>query len=59
MLAGHAEGSLAETAKNRAWVQLRNRLKEGADVDEADATGATALHWACSTGLEPIVKTKE
>ena len=33
-------------AKEARWDDLRNLLKEGGDVNEAEVDGTTALHWA-------------
>ena len=48
--------SLIEIVVEGNLASLTEALKGGADVNEADATGATALHKAASSGEASIVK---
>ena len=44
--AAGADLRLVDAAKTRDWEAVGTLLREGVDVDTAQADGATALHWA-------------
>ena len=47
---GLAETPVADAAMRRDAVEVRRLLQGGADVNAAQADGATALHWAAYHG---------
>ncbi|PPQ96359.1 hypothetical protein CVT26_005046 [Gymnopilus dilepis] len=49
--AGDKESGLAHV-----MVAIRDLLLRGIDVNARDGHGMTALHWACSLGLHPVVE---
>lgn len=46
MAAGERDARLANAAKEGNWAAIPALLKQGADVNGAQADGTTALHWA-------------
>ena len=55
-----ADGGLADAAKARDWSRVAALMSGGADVNAAQADGATALHWAAywdrADALESLIR---
>jgi uncharacterized protein len=53
---GNKNDSLVGSAKDGRLEDVRNLLKQGADVNARTGKGATALMWACFFGRMDVVK---
>ncbi|MCP5155981.1 MAG: ankyrin repeat domain-containing protein [Ectothiorhodospiraceae bacterium] len=51
-----ASGPLSDAARDRDQSRLMTLLEAAVDVDERDANGATALHWAAFHGDRPLAE---
>lgn len=57
MLHAAAVAPVADAAMNGDKEAVRALLKQGADVNQAQGDGMTALHWAAASGHVDLVKT--